>query len=293
MKIAITAATGHLGRLVVQALLDKGIPAADIVAVVRNPGKAASLAAQGGTVRQADYDDPEALAAALSGVDRVLLISGIDPSRALQHRNIVEATRDAGASLIAYTSVVNADATKLMLAADHRATEAIVRDSGVPFVLLRNSWYTENYTGTLAQTLGRGVILGSAGNGRVSAATRADYAEAAAAVLTGEGHENKVYELGGDESFTMPELAAVVSEQSGTPVVYRDLPVEEYTQALVGAGLPEGMAVLLADGDRAIAEGELFTDSGDLSRLTGRPTTRLAEAIAAALGNLPQAQGAE
>lgn len=290
MKIAVTAATGHLGQLVVQSLLNRGFAAPDIVAVVRNPDKAASLAAQGVTVRQADYNEPEAFAAAFAGVDRLLLISGLDPNLAEQHRNIVEAARDAGVSLIAYTSVVRADTAKLIVAVDHKATEAIVRDSGVPFVLLRNGWYIENYTGTLAQTLERGVILGSAGEGRVSAATRADYAEAAAAVLAGEGHEDKVYELGGDESFTLTDLAAVISEQSGTPVVYRDMPIGEYTQVLVGSGLPEGYAAFVADGYRGVSEGELFTDSGDLSRLIGRPTTPLTEAISDALKNLPQLQ---
>lgn len=283
MNIAVTAATGHLGGLVVQALLDQGVPAANIVAVVRNPDKAAPLAAKGVTVRRADYNEPEALAAALVGVDRVLLVSGLEPNRAEQHRHVVAAARGAGVGLLAYTSILNADTTTLLLAADHKTTEAAIRDAGVPFVFLRNGWYLEGYTGTLAKTLERGVILGSAGDGRVSAAARADYAEAAAAVLTGEGHENKVYELGGDESFSMAELAAEVSQQGGTDVVYRDLPVEAYTQALVGAGIPEGYAALLADSDRGIAAGELFTGSGDLHRLIGRPTTPLADAVSAAL----------
>lgn len=288
MKIAVTAATGQLGQLVIQALLDRGVAAADLVAVVRDPDKAAPLATQGVKVRRADYNESDALATALAGVDRVLLISGVDPERVEQHRNVVEAARAAGVSVLAYTSILNADTTKIILGADHRATEAIIQNSGVPFVLLRNSWYIENYTGQLEQTLASGVILGSAGEGRVSAATRADYAAAAAAVLTSKGHENKVYELGGDQSFTMSELATEISRQSGTPVVYRDLPIQEYTQALVGAGVPEGYAALLADGDRGISEGELFTDSGDLSRLIGRPTTPLADVTAASLRNLQQ-----
>jgi NAD(P)H dehydrogenase (quinone) len=289
MNIAVTAATGHLGQLVIKALLDRGIAPSDLIAIVRNPDKAAPLAAQAVTVRQADYGQSAALAAALAGVDRVLLISGVDPNRAQQHRNVVEAVRGAGVGLLAYTSVVNATTSKLMLAADHKATEDIIRNSGVPFALLRNSWYIENYTGNLPQTLESGVIWGSAGEGKVSAATRADYAAAAAAVLSGEGHENRVYELGG-EGFTVSELAGEISKQSGTEVVYHDLPVEEYTKVLVGAGLPEPYAVVLADADRAISEGELFTDSGDLSRLIGRSTTPLAQAVAVALGNLPQAR---
>lgn len=284
MKIAVTAATGQLGQLVVQSLLNRGVEAPDIVAVVRNPEKAVPLAAQGVTVRQADYNEPDALAAAFAGVDRVLLISGSEVGqRVEQHRNVVDAARAAGVRLIAYTSILKADTTSLKLAAEHKATEEIIRASGLPFVFLRNSWYTENYTGTLAQTLEHGAILGSAGEGRVSAATRADYAEAAAAVLTGEGHENAVYELGGDESFTLAELAAEIDRQSGTEVVYRNLPVEEYTQVLVRVGLPEPVAATFADADRGISQGELFTDSGDLRRLIGRPAIPLADAIAAAL----------
>ena len=289
MNIAVTAATGQLGQLVIKALLDGGIAPSNLIAIVRNPDKAAPLVAQGITVRQADYDQPTALAAALTGVDRILLISGVDLNRAQQHRNVVEAARAAGVGLLAYTSVVNADTSKLMLAADHKTTEDIIRNSGVPFALLRNSWYIENYTSNLPQTLESGVIWGSAGGGRVSAATRADYAAAAAAVLSGEGHANRVYELGG-EGFTMSELAGEISKQSGTEVVYQNLPIEEYTKVLVGAGLPEPYAVVLADADRAISEGELFTHNGDLSRLMGRPVTPLAEAVAVALGNLPQAR---
>jgi NAD(P)H dehydrogenase (quinone) len=293
MKIAVTAATGQLGQHVIQSLLDRSVTAADIIAVVRNVEKAAPLAQRGIDIRQADYNDPDALAIAFAGVDKVLLISGSEVGqRREQHRNVIEATRAAGVRLIAYTSILKADTTNLKLAAEHKATEEIIRTSGIPFVLLRNSWYIENYTGTLGQTLEHGVILGSAGEGRISAATRADYAEAAAAVLTGQGHENKVYELGGDESFTLAELAAEISRQSGTEVVYRDLPVEEYTKALVGVGLPEGYAAVLADGDRGISQGELFTGSGDLGRLIDRPTTRLADAITTALKAHPTVEEA-
>lgn len=289
MKIAVTAATGQLGQLVIQSLLDRGVEAADIVAMVRNPEKAAPLAAQGVTVHKADYNEPDALSAAFVGVDRVLLISGSEVGQRIeQHRNVVAAARAAGVSLIAYTSILKADTSSHKLASEHQATEEIIRASGLPFVFLRNSWYMENYTSNLSQTLEHGALLGSAGDGRVSAATRADYAEAAAAVLTGEGHHNAVYELGGDESFSLAELAAEISKQSGTEVVYRDLPVEEYTQVLVGVGLPEALAATLADVDRGLSEGELFTDSGDLSRLVGRPTTPLADAIAAALEAHPR-----
>ena len=284
MEIAITGATGQLGQLVIQSLLDRGVEAANLVAIVRNPKKAASLAAQGVKVRQADYTQPDALAAAFAETDRVLLISGSEVGQRIeQHRNVVEAAHTAGVRLIAYTSILKADTTSIRLAADHKATEELIRASGMPFVFSRNGWYMENYTGNLAQTLQHGAILGSAGDGRVSAATRADYAAAIAAIFASEGHENAVYELGGDESFTQAELAAEISMQSGTQVVYRDLPVGEYTQVLVGVGLPEPLAATYADADRGISQGELFTDSGDLSRLAGRPTTRLADAVSAAL----------
>lgn len=283
MKIAVTAATSQLGGLVVQTLLARGVPASDIIAVARNPEKAAPLAAQGVTVRQADYNDSEALVQALAGVERVLLVSGLEANRAEQHRNVIEAARGAGVGFIAYTSILNADSSSLILAVDHRATEAAIRDSGLPFAFLRNGWYLENYTGDLEGTLERGAVLGSAGEGRLSAAARADYAEAAAAVLVGDGHENKVYELGGDESFTMPEFAAELAKQSDREVVYRDLPATDYTQALVGAGVPEGYAAILADSDRGLAAGELFTESRDLSHLLGRPTQALAQVVASSL----------
>ncbi|MEV1289154.1 SDR family oxidoreductase [Micromonospora sp. NPDC049679] len=282
--ITITGATGQLGRLTVTALLDRGVPAGEIVAAVRNPDKAADLAALGVQVRHADYNQPETLAEAFAGTDRLLLISGSEVGqRVAQHANVVAAAKAAGVRLIAYTSILNADTSGVSLATEHRASEALVRDSGLPFVLLRNGWYLENYTANLAPALQHGAIFGTAGEGRVAAATRADFAAAAAAVLAGEGHENAVYELGADQSFTMAELAAEVTRQSGTEVVYRDLPAEEYTKVLVGVGLPEPVAAMLADSDQGIARGELATDSGDLRTLIGRPTTTLAEGIGAAL----------
>ncbi len=286
MKIAVTAATGQLGRLVVQNLLKRGVAASDIVATVRDPAKAEPLAAQGIDVRRADYNDPEAFVKALSGVERLLLISGLEANRAEQHRNIVRAARDAGVGFIAYTSILNADRSSLLLARDHRVSEEAVRDSGVAFALLRNSWYLENYTGTLEETLERGVVIGSAGEGRVSAATRADYAEAAAAVLVSESREKDVYELGGDSGFTLPEFAAELTRQSGREVHYQDMSVQDYTRTLVEAGVPEGYAALLADGDRGLAAGELFTESRDLHELLGRSPTTLAQVIASSLKNL-------
>jgi NAD(P)H dehydrogenase (quinone) len=284
MSIVVTGATGHLGRLVVESLLERGIPAAQIVAAGRNTDKIQDLADRGVTVKQIDFTRPETLTEAFAGADKVLLVSSSEVGkRAAQHRNAIAAAREAGVSLLAYTSIAKADTTQMLLAAEHRETEEAIRESGVPFTFLRNGWYLENYTEQLPTTLEHGAILGSAGNGRVSAATRADYAAAAAAVLTGEGHAGQVYELGGDEAFTLPELAAEITRQSGTEVAYRDLPVDEYTQVLVSVGLPEQAATVFADSDKGVDRGELFVDSGDLSRLSGRPTTTLAEALATAL----------
>ncbi|WP_239393532.1 SDR family oxidoreductase, partial [Frankia sp. CiP3] len=246
--ITVTGATGHLGRLVIEELLERGVPAGDVVAAVRGPEKAADLAARGVQVREADYTRPETLATALAGTDKLLLISSNEVGqRAAQHRNIVDAAVAAGVGLIAYTGILNADTTGLALATEHKATESIIRDSGLPFVFLRNGWYIENYTDNLAPALEHGVLLGAAGDGRIAGATRADFAAAAAAVLLGAGQAGAVYELGGDEPFTMTELAAEVSRQSGRTVVYQNLPAQEYTKALVDVGVPEAFASLLAD----------------------------------------------
>ncbi|WP_420125016.1 SDR family oxidoreductase [Longimicrobium sp.] len=282
--IAVTGSTGHFGRIVIENLLERGIAPDHIVALARNPEKAAGFAARGVQVRQADYEKPETLVAALQGVEKLLFVSGSEAGQRIpQHQNVVDAAKQAGVRLIAYTSIANAGTSGLQLAVEHKATEEMIRQSGIPFVFLRNNWYLENYTGNLASTVEHGVLLGSADEGRLSAATRADLAIAAGAVSAGEGHEGKIYELGGDVAFTMPELAEVISRESGRPVEYRNLPEDAYAQALAGFGLPEAFARILADSDRGIARGDLFTDSGDLSRLLGRPTTTPAEAVGAAL----------
>ncbi|GAB15820.1 putative NAD(P)H--quinone oxidoreductase [Arthrobacter globiformis NBRC 12137] len=287
MTIAITGATGQLGRLVVEALLDSGLPADQIVAAGRTVDRIADLGQRGVQVRTIDYSQPESLRQAFAGAHKVLLVSGSEVGqRVEQHRNAIEAARDAGVGLIAYTSVANADTTAMQLAAEHIATEEILRDSGVPFVLLRNGWYLENYTGQLPVQVQHGAVFGSAGEGRVSAAARADYAAAAAAVLLRDDQGGKVYELGGDDAFTLSELAGEVSAASGKPVTYTDLPAEKYTQVLVEAGLPEPYAAILADSDLGIARGDLLVTSGDLSALLGRPTTPLREAVQAAAASL-------
>ena len=284
MSYVITGATGHLGRLVTEDLLRRGVPAGDITATGRDITKVKDLADRGIQVLAIDYDDPASLDAAFRGADRILLISASEPGRrARQHENAIDAAARAGAGLLAYTSIANAGTTTMRLAAEHQATEAALRASGLSYVLLRNSWYVENYTAQVRAILQRGSLAGSAGDGRVSAATRADYAAAAAAVLTGDGHAGRAYELGGDEAFTLAELAAEIGAQAGQPVSYLDLPEDEYARLLTSAGLPEVAAVTLADADRGLARGDLFVDSGHLRQLIGRPTTTLREAIAAAL----------
>ena len=284
MPLLITGATGQLGRLVVEQLLAAGMPAGDIIATGRATGKIKDLAERGVRVRAADFDDPAAVRAAVAGADRVLLVSAMDPGRRVaQHRNVIDAAREAGVGLVAYTSVVNADTATIALAADHQATEKLLRDSGVPYVLLRNSWYHENYTVRLPAFLAQGVVAGSAGDGRISAAARADYAAAAVRVLTTEGHAGQAYELGGDEPFTMAQLAAEISAQSGKEVRYVDLPQAQYVKALTEHGMPEPIAAMVAESDAAGARGALHTASGHLTALTGRPATTLSAAVAAAL----------
>ena len=284
MTIVVTGASGQLGHHVVNGLLDAGVPAGDIVAAARTPEKAADLAARGVQVREADYDRPETLKSALAGADKVLLISGSEPGRRVaQHQAVVTAAQEAGASLLAYTSIPYADRSPLMLAAEHKATEEAIRASGLPFTFLRNGWYFENYGPSITYAAATGTLTGGAGEGRVSAGTRADYAAAAVAVLTGEGHDGQVYELGGDEAWTYADLAAAISAAAGKPVTYQDLPREQNQAALLAAGLPEGYAEVLADSDEGIAAGHLEVRTGDLARLIGHPATTLSDAVTASL----------
>ncbi|WP_369183352.1 SDR family oxidoreductase [Streptomyces sp. Y1] len=278
----VTGATGQLGRLVVEGLLAT-VPAGEVAVAVRSAEKAADLAARGVAVRVVDYDRPESLAGAFAAGDRVLLISGNELGRRIpQHRAVVEAAAAAGVALLAYTSILGA--ATFRLADEHQATEELVRASGLPYVLLRNGWYAENYLDDAAGTVERGVVLGSAGDGRVAGAPRRDYAAAAVAVLTGEGHENTVYELSGDTAWSLGELAAELAQASGRRVEHRNVPAPDHLAALVGAGLPEGFAEVLVDVDAGIARGELAGTPGDLARLIGRPTVPLAVSVRAALG---------
>jgi NAD(P)H dehydrogenase (quinone) len=281
--IVVTGATGQLGHLVIKALLKK-VPASEIVAAVRNVEKAKDIAALGVQVRHADYNQPASWDAALQGADKVLLISSSEiGQRAKQHRSVIDAAKRAGVKLLAYTSVLRADTSPLGLAAEHRETEEAIRASGVPFALLRHGWYTENYTAGIPNALAHGAVYGCAGNGRIASATRADYAEADVAVLTAENQAGKIYELAGDTSYTLAELAAEISRQSGKEIGYVNLPEADYRNALVKAGLPEAVAALLSNSDTGASKGGLFDDGHQLSKLIGRATTPLAAVVAASI----------
>ena len=280
--IVVTGASGQLGRLVIDSLLAR-MPAGQIVAAVRNPERLADLAQLGVQVRQADYNQPDSLLRAFAGADKVLLISSSEVGqRVAQHAAVIAAAQQAKVKLLAYTSLLHADRSPLGLAAEHQQTEALLRDSGLPVVLLRNGWYTENYLASIPSALEHGVLLGSAGEGRIASAARADYAEAAAIVLTREQQAGLVYELAGDSAYTLAELAAEISRHAGRTIAYQDLPQAEFQSILLGAGLPEGLAALLADSDVGASQGALFDDSHQLSELLGRPTMSLAALVAAA-----------
>ena len=281
--IAITGATGQLGRLVISALFQR-VPANQLVALVRDPAKAVDLAEQGVDVRHADYNQPDTWPSALEGITRLLLISSNEPGqRSAQHFTVINAAKAAGVELLAYTSVLRADTSALGLAAEHVETELAMASAGVPHVLLRNGWYNENYAAAVPSAVVHGALLGSAGEGRIASAARADYAEAAAVVLTRDGEAGKVYELAGDTSYTLSELAAEVTRRSGKSVTYQNLPQADFKAVLVSVGLPEAVAELLSDSDVAASGGALFDDGGALRELIGRATTPVHEAVAAVL----------
>ncbi|WP_406453609.1 SDR family oxidoreductase [Streptomyces sp. NBC_00876] len=283
MSIVVTGATGELGSLVVEQLLAT-VPASGIAAVVRDKEKAAGLAARGVELRIADYDRPETLADAFRTGDRVLLISGnAVGSRVAQHTAVIDAAKAAGVAQLAYTGILGGPEADFELAAEHKVTEQLILGSGLPYTFLRNGWYTENYTANLAPVLAHGAVVANAGDGRVASATRADYAAAAAAVLTGEGHLGKAYELSGDVAWSFAEYAAEVARASGETIVHKDVPAAVHQEILVGAGVPEGFAAILTDVDEAVRRGRLAGTSGELARLIGRPTTPLAETVAAAV----------
>ena len=277
--IAITGATGQLGQHVIESLL-KTVPASQIVAIVRNPAKATALSQQGITVRQADYSDEAAFTTALQGIDKLLLISSSEVGqRAPQHRNVINAAKAAHVKFIAYTSLLHADTSPLGLADEHVATEQMLAESGIAYALLRNGWYTENYLASAPAALEHGVFIGAAGEGKIASATRADYAAAAARVISEDGHAGKTYELAGDAGWTLSQLAAELAKQSGKKVVYQNLSEADFAAALKGVGLPAGLADMLADSDTGASKDGLFDDSHTLSKLIGRPTTSLADSV--------------
>lgn len=267
------------------AELLRSVPATQLTAFVRKADTVQDLAQLGVTVREGDYNRPGTLDAAFAGADKLLLISSSEVGkRVAQHRNVIEAANLAGISLIAYTSILHADTNPIELAAEHRETEALLREAGVPFVLLRNGWYSENYTSSAPAAVQHGAVLGSAKDGRIASAARADYAAAAAAVLTSdEDQAGKTYELAGDEAYTLLQLAAEIAGQSRKPVIYKDLPEQDYKAVLIGMGLPAPLAGLIAESDVKASQGALFDESHQMSALIGRPTTPLARSVSDAL----------
>jgi NAD(P)H dehydrogenase (quinone) len=277
--IAITGASGQLGRLVIDELLTT-TPASEITALVRTPESISDLAERGITVRQADYNEPGTLIEALKGIKKLLLISSSEVGqRAQQHQNVINAAKENGIGLIAYTSILHADTSPLGLAEEHRATEAMLSESGIPFALLRNGWYSENYTAGIPAALQLGTLYGCAGDGLIASAARADYAAAAAKVITLNNQGGKIYELSGDKAYTLAELAAEISQQTRKEIGYVNLPEADYASALEQAGLPAPLAHMLADSDTGASQGGLYDKSQTLSGLIGRPTTPIAESV--------------
>jgi len=280
MTIGITGATGQLGRLVVSQLKGK-VPAGDIVALVRSPAKAGDL---GISTRAADYAKAATLDTALKGIDTLLLISSSEVGqREAQHKAVIAAAKKAGVKRIVYTSILHADSSAIDLAAEHRATEAAIKASGIPYTFLRNGWYTENYAAGMAGAVAGGALYGAAGDGKISAAPRADYAAAAVAVLTTPGHDDKTYELAADTPFTLASLAGEISLQTGKTIPYQNLTVADYAKGLASHGVPEGFAKMIAGWEVPISQGALFDDSRTMSKLIGRPTTALADSVKAIL----------
>lgn len=280
MTIAITGSTGQLGRLVIEGLKENGT-SEEIIALARSPEKAADL---GVDARKADYDQPETLASALSGVDTLLLISGSEVGKRVpQHKAIIDAAVSSGVKRIVYTSLLKADSSPISLAPEHVETESLIKASGLEYTILRNGWYTENYTGSLGGAVEAGAMVGASGDGKISSATRQDYADAAVAVLTTDGHSNATYELAGDVAFTKSDMARELSAQAGKDIPYQDLTEDEYGKLLASFGLPDGLATMLAAVDTDTKNGALYHDGNDLSSLIGRQTTSLTQAIKDAL----------
>ncbi|HWI21678.1 MAG TPA: SDR family oxidoreductase [Baekduia sp.] len=286
-KIAVTGANGQLGRLTVKALVERGVDPSRVFALTRDPSQVEDLAALGVQVREADFDRADTLGPALAGIDNVLLVSTLADNRVEQHRALIEAAKDSEVKLVAYTSILDAKDCGMLLAADHVATEDLLAGSGVDYVILRNGWYSENYTAGLADAAEKGALVAAADEGgKTSVAARKDYAEAAAVVLATPGHQNKIYELGGDESVSLPEIAATFSAVLGRDIPYNRVSPDELVASYVAMGFPEHMAHVFADAEQATGRGVVATDSGDLSRLIGRPTTPFEETVREAASEL-------
>lgn len=280
MKIGITGATGHLGRLVVEKLKEK-TASDNLIALVRDTHKAADLGVE---TRLFDYNKPETLLASLKGVNHLLLISGNEiGQRQVQHENVIKAAKAAGVEWIVYTSLLHADTSTLLLAEEHLLTEEALKSSGIPYTILRNGWYTENYTASVPAAIQHGALIGSAGDGRIASAGRIDYAEAAAVVLTRSDQQDKIYELAGDDAYTLADLAAELSRQTGKVIPFKNLSESDYAAALIAAGLPEELAGAYASFDTGASKGDLYDNEKQLSTLLGRPTTPLAAVVKAAL----------
>jgi NAD(P)H dehydrogenase (quinone) len=280
MSLVVTGATGQLGHLVVEHLLARGTDPVTIVATGRRTEALADLAAQGVRTAKVDFADPATLDSALESGDTVLLVSSSEVGqRVAQHAAVIDAAKRAGVARLVYTSALRADTSPLILAPEHKATEELIHASGLPFTILRNGWYTENYGQSVDQAKATGSFVGSVGDGLVSSASRTDYAEAAAVVLTTDGHEGKAYELAGDVAWSHPELAQAIGEVIGREVVYQDLSPEDHLKALLAAGLDEGTAGFVVALDGNTRDGLLADTSGDLSRLIGHPTTPLVEGL--------------
>ncbi|MHA3054742.1 SDR family oxidoreductase [Acinetobacter sp. ANC 4633] len=279
MKIAITGATGQLGECVIQFLLHSQAPE-NIVALVRNQDKALHFTQQGIDVRYFNYDEPASLTPALQGIDKLLLISANEVGRRTpQHQAVIEAAKHVQVKHIVYTSLLNAEHSLLSLAKEHQETEALIKQSGLNYTFLRNNWYSENYLATLPQIIEQGVLYGAAGEGKISSASRQDYAEAAAKVLSSSGHEQKVYELAGSSSFTLSDLAHTITQIAGKTVRYQNLGTQEYTEALLAAGLPEGLVDVIVDADIQAAKGAMYSESKDLEHLIGHANTDIKSQI--------------
>lgn len=281
MKIAVTGATGQLGHLVVAKLKER-TSAENLVALVRTPSKASELGIE---AKAFDYTKPETQVEALKGIDTLLLISGNEiGQREIQHKNVIKSAKEAGVKWIVYTSLLRADTSTLSLAPEHVATEIALKESGIAYTLLRNGWYTENYTNSIPGAVKNGAFIGSAGDGKIVSAARENYAEAAAIVLTTEGNEGKTFELAGDTAYTLTELAAEISKQTGKDIPYSNLPEEKYAEILASIGLPAGISKAIANWDVSASKGDLFDDGKVLSGILGHPTTPLADVVKKVLG---------